>query len=344
MGGRAPFRIIVLTCRDPRTDFRLPLVEALRRRGHEVHYVRLGRRPVIAGPGDDGHVGSTSLTACIRHLRRVTAGKNFSNVYFVTTNLLFPTLILALRLLCSPGIWCFDMHDDLLYGTRGLVRLRARVRQAMLLRTCDLLVHAAPTLKELFPRSHHLGNASSVTRLERIGKDFGRMLILASIDERMDFALLDAAAARCPEVQFEIYGQVAPAVEPAMREVLFKRGNVHHHGPYVTEQLVPILERFTVMLAPYRIGARLTRYLDPLRYYHALNSGMEVITTDIPQARAYAERLHIVQSAEEVAQVLERLRTGGDSRAGRAPPVTWDQRAETLTDILADRVPHHGRL
>jgi hypothetical protein len=342
VGGQTPFRIIVLTCREPRTDFRLPLVEALRRKGHEVHYVRLGRRPMIAGRSDADGVGSTSLTACIRYLRRVTMGKNLSNIYFVTTNLLFPTLILALRVICAPGIWCFDMHDDLLYGTRGLVRLRARVRQAMLLRTCDLVVHAAPTLQELFPRSHHLGNASSVTRSKRIGNDFGRMLILASIDERMDFALLDATAARCQEVQFEIYGQVAPAVEPAMREVLLERRNVHHHGPYVTDQLVPILERFTVMLAPYRIHTRLTRYLDPLRYYHALNSGVEVITTDIPQARAYADRLHIVQSADEVAQVLERLRTGGGSKAARAPLITWDQRAEELTDILADEVRQHG--
>ena len=206
------------------------------------------------------------------------------------------------------------------------------------------MVHAAPTLKELFPHSHHLGNASSVPRLERKRHDFGRLLILASIDERMDFALLDATAARCPEVQFEIYGQVAPAVEPAMREVLLERRNVHHHGPYVTEQLVPILERFSVMLAPYRIGTRLTRYLDPLRYYHAVNSGVEVITTDIPQARAYADRLHIVQSADDVAGVLERLRAGGDFRAGRAPLITWDRRAEELTDILADRVRQHGRL
>jgi glycosyltransferase involved in cell wall biosynthesis len=330
-------RFVVLTCRDPRTDFRLPLVDALRHRGYEVHYVRLGRRPVVAGPSQ-GAPTSMSLAACLRHLRRVSSAQDAVNVYFTTTNLLFPWLILTLRALCAPGIWCFDMHDDLLYGKRGLARVRARIAQSILVPNFDLMVHAAPTLKELFPRSRHLGNASSLGRLQRVDPDLGRVLVLASVDERLDFALLEAAAGACPGVQFEVHGQVDPSVEDAMRRLLQRRTNIRHHGAYVMADLVPILERFGVMFAPYRVNVRLTRYLDPLRYYHALNSGMEVITTAIPQAEAYADRLHIVASAEDFARALEIVEKGGANgrKATRFAPITWEQRAEELLDLLAE--------
>ena len=329
-------RFIVFTCRDPRTDFRLPLVEALRRRGHEVHYIWLKRRPMVSDAAGE-RATSMSLVAGLRYLRRITTSRARTNIYFTTTNLCFPILVLALRAICGNGVWCFDMHDDLLYGLRGLARLRARLSQAVLLPVFDLMVHAAPTLKELFPASYHLGNASSLGPLRRPTPRFDKVLILASIDERMDFAFLDAVAAHCPDIGFEVYGQVSRTVEAAMRALRDAHTNVHYHGAYVTADLVPILERHAVMLAPYRVDDRLTRYLDPLRYYHALNSGMEVITTAIPQAEAYADRLHVVRTPKEVVQVIEGLQTDDRPRRNpiEAPPITWDVRAARLVEILA---------
>src|ERR1019366_2339912 len=116
---------------------------------------------------------------------RVTTARERANIYFTTTNLCFPILILALKAICRPGVWCCDMHDDLLYSLRGVARLRARMNRALLLPAFDLIVHAAPMLKELFPASHHLGNASSIGSLKRNAPRFDKVLILASIDERM---------------------------------------------------------------------------------------------------------------------------------------------------------------
>lgn len=333
-----PLRFIVFTCRDPRTDFRLPLVDALRRDGHEVHYIWLKRQPLVSGPGIGERAESMGLPACFRYLRRVTSASARTNIYFTTTNLCFPILIFALRTACAPGMWCFDMHDDLLYSLHGAARLRARMSQALLLRAFDLIVHAAPTLQELFPNSHHLGNASSVGPLSRREIGFNKVLILASIDERMDFAFLEAVAERCAGVDFELFGQVSSTVQDAMHALRSTRPNVHYHGAYVTTDLVTILESHAVMLAPYRTGVRSTRYLDPLRYYHALNSGMEVITTAIPQAEAFADRMHIVRAPEEVARVLERLRKNSEERrnAGGDPPITWEARAAQLVEILRD--------
>ncbi len=329
-------RLVVFTCRDPRTDFRLSLVDALRRRGHEVHYIWLKRRPSVSGPFDDDSTVLMSLASCFRYLRRVTNVPGRTTVYFTSTNLCYPALILALRLWCGRGVWCFDMHDDLLYALHGAARLRARIRQAALLRAFDLMVHAAPTLKELFPASHHLGNASSLGPLPREALRFDRVLILASIDERMDFAFLAAVAARCPGISFDVYGQVSRTVEAAMRALQDAGPNIHYYGPYVTADLIPILQRYAVMLAPYLIADRLTRYIDPLRYYHALNTGMEIITTAIPQAGEFADRLFLVRAADDVAQALERLQADNRARRnpGTVPPITWDLRAAQLVDII----------
>jgi hypothetical protein len=277
-----------------------------------------------------------SMVACFKYLRRITRHGRYVNVYFVSTNLVLPFLVLFLEAICAPGCWCFDMHDDLLYSMRGAARVRAYVTQLVLLRTFDLIVHAAPTLQELFPNSRHLGNASSMMPVHRSTLEYTRVLILASIDERMDFSLLDECASACPNVTFDIYGQVNSAASPALQKLIESRPNIHHYGAYVLTDLVSILERYAVMLAPYRTGTRITRYIDPLRFYHALNSGMEIISTDIPQAQVFKSRLHIVCSAQEFACLLESLRRGEVSRKNSTgkPLVTWDQRAAKLIAIL----------
>ena len=60
--------------------------------------------------------------------------------------------------------------------------------------------------------------------------------------------------------------------------------------------LPELLARTPVMFAPYKMGSKLTRYIDPLRYYHCLNSGMEVVSTDIPQAHMLAERFRCTKA------------------------------------------------
>lgn len=331
-----PLRFIVFTCRDPKTDFRLPLVDALRSRGHEVHYIWLKRRPQVSGPRNSEPPSTMTLMDCFRYLRAATSLRSHINFYFTTTNLCFPALMLMLHAVCASGVWCFDIHDDLLYSLRGLSRLRARVSQTLLLRASDVLVHAAPTLKELFPRSHHLGNASAVGYLVREAAPIDRVLILASIDERMDFAFLDAVAALRPDFAFDVHGQISRNVQSLMRNLLASRSNVRYHGAYVNADLVPILQRNAVMLAPYRVDDRLTRYLDPLRYYHALNSGMEVITTGIPQAQTFASRLFIVRTPQDAALVLAAVRADPAARrnADGNSPITWDTRADQLVEIL----------
>ena len=45
--NKGRWTIVLLTCRDPAKDFRLPLAEELHLLGHKVFYIFLKRRPVV---------------------------------------------------------------------------------------------------------------------------------------------------------------------------------------------------------------------------------------------------------------------------------------------------------
>jgi len=328
-------RFLVFTCRDPTTDFRLPLAEALRR-DHETWYVWLRRRPVVYGPGPDVPVIEMPLARLLRWLRRLR-GDDRINVYFNSTNTYFFALSVLLRLLAPAGVWCFDLHDDLRYHNTGWRRLREGRIVSTLCRLAHVTVHAAPTLQELFPASHHLGNASSIgppAVREPADED---VLIIASFDERFDFGFVADLARFCPGTRFHLHGWVRPGDGTTAREieaVTAQHDNIVYHGPYTMAELPEILSHYRVSVAPYRSNSPITRYIDPLRFYHCLNAGLEVVSTDIPQARFMAEAVHVVSDAASCAQTLEAIRAGRLAKQPNYHPITWQQRANRLVEII----------
>jgi hypothetical protein len=336
-----PLRFFVFTCRDPRNDFRLPLVEALGR-DFETWYIWLKRSPVVTGSRESDIPVQMSLFRLLAFMwKQKKDGK--IPVYFNSTNALYPGVTALLRLISRRGVWCFDMHDDLLYHYKGVKRLREWIAIQILNFFSDVTVHAAATLSELFAKSQHLGNASQIRALDRSTPSNGKVLILASIDERFDFDLVSRVAQRCPEFTFDVYGQVLSFARARFDKLVEERRNIRYVGSYGIVDLPDILSRYTVTFAPYVTGIRQTRYIDPLRFYHCLNSGMEVITTDIPQARYLKHALHIVHGEEEFRAMF----TGaGNLKLRKQPfytPITWEQRADRLVQIVR-RLPRIQRL
>jgi hypothetical protein len=105
-------------------------------------------------------------------------------------------------------------------------------------------------------------------------------------------------------------------------------------------ELPPILERYRISIAPYRTGTDLTRYIDPLRFYHCLNAGLEVVSTDIPQARFMAKHIHVVSDVVTCAKTLATIHTGKLAKQPAYTPVTWEQRADQLVEIIRARLSH----
>ncbi len=300
----------------------------------------LKRRPEAFRISPDGETlepvttGWSGLWTLARRLRRARP------LVLNSTNLAFPFLSLCLGVRLG-GIRCFDLHDDLRYGNVGLAFAKADLAQRLLVASSNLTVHAAPTLAELFPRSRHLGNASEVEPGTRAIIDPGRVLVMASLDARIDLDLLDAVAAASPARLFEIHGRVMSGDDAATRAALegltSRRPNVRYHGAYRASDLTTLLAPYSVTFAPYVVGSPLTRYLDPLRYYHCLRAGLELITTDIPAARDLAAHLHIASTPADVVAALDRLATVPSARRNAVPPqgqFGWAERAKDFLAIL----------
>jgi hypothetical protein len=331
----AGFRFFVFTSRDPQSDFRRPLVDALRQY-HGVYYIWMRRRPVVTGPDHASPASEMSLPALLKFLARLPNHGEI-NVYFNSTDVCFPGLMVFIRAIARRGIWCLDMHDDLRYYYRGLRRIQKNLAIAVSRESSHVVVHAAPTLLELFPESYLLGNASHILPLSHDNVDPADVLILTSFDERFDFDFMARLATLSAQTRFHIHGWTQnsdPGTLKRVSRLTCEHANVLYHGPYTTDDLPAILRSYWVTVAPYRTNSPRTRYIDPLRFYHCLNAGLEIISTDIPQARSIEPWIHIARDAEDCAETLKRIQAGVIFRQSSFVPITWNQRVLRLMDII----------
>ena len=131
--------------------------------------------------------------------------------------------------------------------------------------------------------------------------------------------------------------------------VYSNHSNIHYHGAYTHDDLPTLLQRFDMTLAPYRTDIPKIRYIDPERFYHCLNAGLEVISTDIPAAHRLSQWLNIARDPSECATIIAALRSGKLEKRGAYSPITWEQRIERLVEIIREHTktgekrPAHAR-
>jgi hypothetical protein len=335
MPEHAGSRFYVFSVRAYELDFRQFLMESLRRKGHEVCHVHIGRSTKVmvdASARPIEFIGVSGFLALIRFLRERL--KSSDNAVFIdSTGPYTPARSLLLRATLRPGLWCYDIFDNMSYDYRGLLRMRTRLAIPLLSRLSPVqLVLARETLR-LFPKAVHLDNAAHTGRIERRNPNYRDMVLLSSIDERLDIAFVRRLAALAPDRNLYLYGR---ASSPQKLDTLCsERPNIVYRGEFTYDDIGEILRPFGVALAPYAVN-KLTEYINPDKYYYFLNSGMEVISTDIPQARRMRDRIHVARSPADVPAIIDRLRDDAAFRKNTAGPVlSWDQRATDLLDIIS---------
>jgi hypothetical protein len=338
--------LIAFRNRNPETDERIGLVRAIQRKGIPTFCILLRRHPLIAGldvtPNKADLFKPISLVGIVRFIRK--QAKNKKIIYLDTTGLTFAGTTLILKTLLPRGKWVLDINDDLLYAHTGLQRSAMRLRQSIIVKTSSIVTHAASTLRELFPNSHYLGNASEIEFIPRPAPNHRKIAILSSLDGRFDFKLVTEVASLLPGHEFHLYGRVnlgaieAPAVAAKLEALIKSTPNLTYHGQYHNHDLRDILAEYTILFAPYLSKSDLVRYIDPIRFYAGLNSGMEIVTTLIPATAGFTDLLHIVANAPETVETLIRLeRQPQSARRNKNPDVrrfTWDEKASRLLDIL----------
>jgi hypothetical protein len=337
---RARPRFLVLSVRAYEADFRQFLIRALRACGHEVWHVRIGRVTTVtaAGAPPIEFNAVSGFPALVRFLR---AQAGDLPVIVDSTGPYVPARSLALRASLGPALWCYDIFDNMTYDYRGLTRLRTQAAIRLLSGLSPVLLTLSGEMLRLFPRAIHLDNAAHIDRIARQDAGWRDMLLLSSIDPRLDVDFTRRVAELAPDRNFLLYGKVESTAE--FDRLCREQRNIVYRGEFRYGDVEAILRPFAIALAPYARNA-LTDFINPDKFYYFLNSGMEVISTDIPQARRMRDRIHIATSPEETVAIADRLQRDPTFRKNAAGPLLgWDQRARELLDVIARARPQRAR-
>ena len=329
---------IVLVSSSAPDGFRIHLANALRDLGEDVVYLHLKRRPTFYLDRDDPG-SDTDLPGAVARLGTICGGRRDS-VFINSCTVSFPIFCSLLQGIFG-GVWIYDLYDDFIYGRRGLTLARARAARWLQDKLAHATVRSAPMLEEVFPASLDLPFASHVTRKPRPEPDFSRVLVFSSFDRRTDVDFLRETARLSPQRQFHLYGVLLfdPHEVPAFERSLAAQPNIVHLGPYRDFSLDELLGRYDVTFAPYVQDSPFTRNIDPIRYRHAVNAGMEVVTTDLPSARALAEPLHIVRTPAEAVAAFDAIEREPRARkviGQNAPTYEWSGAARRFLEIVDD--------
>jgi hypothetical protein len=147
------------------------------------------------------------------------------------------------------------------------------------------------------------------------------------------------------KVQIHIFGSVAEGstyktqllVKKTFFDLCNEFENLSYFGGYDNEAIEGVLDKYQIMLAPYKSDHYSTRYIEPLRYYHALNRGLEVISTPIPALKNVSEFVHVIRSSDDFWTVLRGLSNepeGEKNHVNQFKAVTWNTRARSLVELV----------
>jgi len=324
-------------------DFRVPLIRALIAKGHEVLHVRIGRVNVLTGPNGERteFKGAVGFLKLIAYIHTHSKARKSLRIFFDSTGAVVPIRSLLLRVFFR-GLWCFDIFDDLSYELRGLSRLKRRLGVFLLTWLSPIKLVRSRQMFRIVPGAYYFDNAAHTRRIDRSAGDFGDIVTLFSIDNRFDFALIREIATSAPELKIYLYGRIVeddPTTKRRLEELRANSPNVVYRGEYRLDDADSILAPFGIGLAPYVMNNRLTRFISPDKYHLYLNSGMEVISTDIPHARDMNERIHVARSAKDIIQLAARIRSDPSFRKNSNPnnDLSWDARADDLVEIIRSR-------
>lgn len=328
-------------------DFRRPLIEALIAKGHEVWHVRIGLLNVLTRPDNEreeftGIVGFLRLIKCLHAYSKTCKS---TSIFVDTTGACVPIRSLLLRA-SLRGLWCFDIYDNLLYEFRGLYRLKQRLGISLLAWLSPIKIVLSRETLRLFPSAYHLENAAHTRRVSRVESNFSDLVMLFSIDNRFDFRLVGEVAALAPQLKIYLYGRVTTkdrTLKLRLEQLCASYPNVIYRGEYRFNDVDAILAPFGIGFMPYATNNLLTEFINPDKYYLFLNSGMEVISTDIPQARRMGDWIHIAHSAGEIIELAARMQSDSTYRKNKnfSQDFSWEQRADDLIEIIQSHIVSH---
>jgi UDP-galactopyranose mutase len=166
-----------------------------------------------------------------------------------------------------------------------------------------------------------------------------RLGFFGVLDERMDFELLGAMAARRPQWSFVMIGPVAK-IDPT---TLPRQRNIHYLGQRPYRDLPRYIAGWDLCLIPFVIGPA-TQFISPTKTLEYLAADRPVVSTPIADvADPYGEIVYLARDADGFVAACERalsapphLRLVRRARAARVLARTsWDRTVSRMDEILA---------
>lgn len=171
------------------------------------------------------------------------------------------------------------------------------------------------------------------------------------IKPQLDWALLDATAARCPEMSFVFVGQAMPlerlTSDPAYR-ALTRRPNVFFLGTKTSDELAGYHQHFDVCTMPYRIDPY-TDCIYPLKLHEYLASGRPVVGTPIRSLESFRGVVTLAEGPDQWREALQcAIAPEANAQSQRlarqhiAREHEWWRLTGQIADLIARGVNHPG--
>ncbi len=281
-------------------------------------------------------------------LKRVLVDEGFSaqNTVVWSYNAFAPELLdLPARLAVFDAVDDWSQHAS-------YVRQREVLKQNYLNigARADLIFTVSDGLRALFPvdKAHWIPNGVDLGVFDKSDLH-DRPLELASVtkpivgyvgtvQERLDFELLEYVCGAIPEAEFVFVGPVWGGVQHRVDALMKACANVRFLGRRPYEAVPAYLNAMDVAIIPHRIDTFI-QSTNPMKMYDYLAAGMPIVTTPGAGTEAFARVISIVDTPSAFAQAIrealkDRAPQGKRQRQQAVAEHTWTNRVSQMRQAL----------
>ncbi|HWE40387.1 MAG TPA: glycosyltransferase [Isosphaeraceae bacterium] len=256
----------------------------------------------------------------------------------------------------------FNIDDYSQYWPRCARRVHELERQAV--READLTVCVsrlrAEELRAAVPeaadRVRHLPHGAPSSSLaeapcERPGPppdDLARLPgprlgYVGSLEDRIDWPLLDALAARFPRASVVLIGRIGSLRGPWAADArrALARPNVHALGWRPQNEIARYNRAFDVCLIPYRVDHPFNRVCCPTKIMDSMATGRPVVSTSLPECLLYSDLFDVAADSGSFLDAVASILAAGSDDGRAADRYTWarSHSCRRVADQFLDWLP-----
>lgn len=159
---------------------------------------------------------------------------------------------------------------------------------------------------------------------------------IGSVDDRLDYVLLEFLLTQYPDYTFEFIGRCNYSVG---RKILEKYPNVKIYGPRKVEELPEFISRFSVGIIPFSIS-EFNAGIYPLKINEYLAGGLPVVMSCFAKLDEFREVAYIANDQQEFSKFLQSsiLSDSYDKQRRRvefASKNSWAHRVNEISDAIS---------